>query len=64
MRMLEMYKKKKKIKMKFQINQLKFIPNFHKRDGIQLFIIPFEYFNELIESGKITTFKLFIRYYY
>ena len=50
--------------MKFQINQLKFIPNFHKRDGIQLFIIPFEYFNELIESGKIMTFKLFIRYYY
>ncbi|KAG4082315.1 hypothetical protein H8356DRAFT_1322155 [Neocallimastix lanati (nom. inval.)] len=36
--------------MKFQINQLKFIPNFHKRDGIQLFIIPFEYFNELIEN--------------
>jgi len=63
MRMVEMCKKIK-IKMKFQINQLKFIPNFHKIDGIQLFIIPFEYLNELIENGKITTFELFIRYHY
>jgi|GEM_PF-2445749 len=49
MRMLEMYKNKSEISDK----QLEFLHNFYKMNST--IHIPFEYLNELIESGKITT---------